>query len=106
ALVQVLDEAGDAVVVLEALRFELTGLRIGRALVGQRDLDALVEEGELTQTLCERVVVVLGGGKDGAVGEKVNLRSAALGWTHFAELADGLALGVVLLPGEIVAPDL
>ena len=36
----------------------------------------------------------------------MDLGAAALGWAHLAELAGGVALGVVLLPGVAVAPDL
>src|SRR5271167_3925188 len=76
------------------------------AVVGQGDLDALVEEGELTETVGQGVVAELVDREDALVGEEVHLRSAARGGAHLAELADGLALGVVLLPGEAVAPDL
>ena len=40
------------------------------------------------------------------VGQEVDLGAAALDWAHLAQLAGGRALGVVLLPGEAVAPDL
>ena len=64
ALVQVLDELGDAAGVLELCVLGLAGLGVGGALVGERDLDALVQEGELAQALGQRVVVVLGDGED------------------------------------------
>ncbi len=81
-------------------------LGVGLALVGERDLDALVQERELAQTVGERVEVVLGDGEDALVGKEVDLGAAALGRAHLAELGDGVALGVVHLPGEAVAPDL
>ena len=105
ALVEQLDELGDAAGVLVGLRLGLA-LGVGLALVGQRDLDALVEEGELAEAVGEGVEVVLGDGEDALVGEEVDLGAAALGRAHLAELGDGVALGVVLLPGEAVAPDL
>ena len=64
ALVQVLDELRDAADVLELLVLALAGLGVGGALVGQVNLEALVQEGELAQPLRQRVVVVLGDGKD------------------------------------------
>ncbi len=79
---------------------------VGLAVVGQGDLDALVEEGELTEAVGQGVVAELGDGEDGLVGEEVDLGAAARRGAHLAELADGLALGVVLLPGVAVAPDL
>ena len=64
AAVQVLDELGDAAVVLELGALGLAGLRIGGALVGQRDQQALVEERHLAQALRQRVVVVFGDGEN------------------------------------------
>ncbi len=78
ALVQVLDELRDAAVVLEALRLRFAGLGVRRALVGQRDLDALVQERELAQALGQRVVVVLGDREDALVRQEVDLRAAPL----------------------------
>ncbi len=106
ALVEVLDEPGDAVVVLEALAFEFAGLGVGSALVGEGDLDPLVQEGELAEALRERVVVVLGDGEDGAIGKEMDLGAEALGRAHLAQLADRRAFRVILLPGVAVAPDL
>ena len=56
AAVQVLDELGDAAAV-DGTRAILTRIR---ALVGQRDLQALVQERHLAQALRQRVVVELG----------------------------------------------
>ena len=78
ALVEVLDELGDAADVLELLVLALAGLGVGGAFVGERDLEALVEEGELAQPLGQRVVVVLGDGEDGLVGQEVDLGAVAL----------------------------
>ena len=105
AAVEVLDELGDATRVLEELLLGFAGLGVGGALVGERDLQALVEEGKLAQALGKRVVVELGDGEDGAVGQEVDLGAELLGWLHAAQLADGRALAVVLLPCIAVAPD-
>ena len=106
ALVDVLDKLCDPAGVLELLVLALAGLRIGGALVGEMNLKAFVKEGELTQALSEGVVVELGYGEDGLVGQEVDFSAAAFAWAHLAELGRGCALGVVLLPGEVVTPDL
>ncbi len=106
AAVQMLDELGDAAVVLELGALGLAGLGIGGALVGERDEQALVEEGQLAQALRQRVVVVLGDGEDFSVGQEVDLGAALLGGAGLLQLGRGLALGVALLPHRAVAPDL
>ena len=69
AAIQVLDELGDAAVVLEFSRLRLAGFWVGRALIGKRDEQALVEEGKFPQTLRQRVVVVFDvSRKDASVG--------------------------------------
>ena len=85
ALVQVLDELGDAAGVLEVCVLGFAGLGVGGALVGEGDLEALVEEGELAQALGEGVVVVLGDGEDGLVGQEVDLGAPRLDGAHLAE---------------------
>src|ERR1700674_893629 len=107
AAVQVLDELGDAAVVLELGTLGFAGLGIGLALVGQRDDEALVQEREFAQTLRERVEVVFdGGGENSFVGHEVNLRACLyFGGAGFSQFAGGLAFRVRLLPGETVAPD-
>ena len=105
AAIEMLDELGDAAVVLELGVLGLAGLRIGGALIGQRDQQSLVEECEFAQALRQRVVVIFGRGEDGTVGQEVNLGSALLGRAGLLQLAGGLALGIVLLPGGAVAPD-
>ena len=106
ASVDVLDELGDTAGVLELLVLALTGLGIGGALVGQVNLQALVQERELAQPLRQGVVVEFGYGKDRLVGEKVDLGAFALAWAHLPQLAGRRAFAIVLFPGKLVAPDL
>ena len=106
AAVQVLDELGDAAVVLELDALGVAGLGVGLALVGERDHQALVQEGQFAQALRERVEIVFGvGGEDFAVGSEMDFRAALLGGARLFQLAGGLAFRVSLLPGEAVAPD-
>ena len=69
-------------------------------------VEALVEEGHLAQSLSQRVVVVLGGGEDGLVGQKMNFGATALAGARLAQFADRIAATEVHLPGVAVAPDL
>src|SRR5581483_1467424 len=103
--VQVLDELGDAAVVLELGLLGLACLGIGGALVGKRDQQALVQEGQLAQTLRQCVVVVLSRGEDFLVGHEVDFGSALLGSARLLQLRARLAFGVSLLPYRSVAPD-
>ena len=107
AAVEVLDELGDAAVVLELGALGFAGLRVGLTLVGESDDEALVEKREFTQTLRERIEVVFeGGGENRFVGHEVNLGACLhFGGSGFSQLAGGLAFRVRLLPGETVAPD-
>ena len=106
AAIEVLNELRDAAVVLEVGVLGFAGLRIGRPLVGQRNEQAFVQEGELAQPLGQRVVVVFGGGEDALVRQEVNL-GPGLGFhgTRLLQLAGGFAFGVGLLPRESVTPD-
>ena len=106
AAVQMLDELGDAAVVLELGALGLAGFRIGRALVGEGDEQALVQKGKLAQALRQRVLVVLGGGENLAVGNEGDRGAAPLAGTGFLELGLRFALRVCLLPGKAIAPDL
>src|SRR5207253_11486143 len=65
----------DAAVVLELSRLGVAGLRVSRALVSQRDEQALVQEGQLAKPLRQRVEVVLGNGEDFFIGQELNFRS-------------------------------
>src|SRR5271165_4703365 len=106
AAVQVLDELGDTAVELELGTLGLAGLGIGGALVGERDQQTLVEEGQLAQALRQGVVVVFGGSEDRGVRNEMDFGAALLGVTRLLQLAGGLALGVGLLPHRAVAPNL
>jgi hypothetical protein len=106
AAVEMLDELGDAAGVFELGAAGFAGFGVGGALVGERDLEALVEEGHLAQALGQRVVVELGDGEDGLVGQEVDLGAAALAGAGLAQLAGGRAAAEVHLPGVAVAPDL
>jgi hypothetical protein len=85
--VDLLHELDDAVLVEEDL-----GLRRGRALVGEGDLEAGVEEGQLAQALGDGV-----GLEDGRVAEDLGVglegdeRAGALGFADDLEFLDGLA---------------
>src|SRR5581483_7267711 len=105
APIEVLDELRYAAVVLKLCRLRFAGFRVGRALVGERDEQALVEEGQFAETLGQRVKVVFGRGENCLVGNEVNLGAALLAGPGFLQFAGGLAFGVRLLPGEAVAPD-
>ena len=101
-----LDEFRDAAGIFELGALGFAGLRIGGALVGQRDLKALVQEGEFAQALRQGVVVVLGDGENGLVGQEVNLGAAFLAGARLAQLTGGKPAAEVHLPGVAVAPDL
>ena len=78
AAIQVLDELGDAAVVLELSVLRFAGLRIGGALVGQRDQQAFVQESQFAQALRQRVVVVFSRGEDAPCREGSGLWSRVL----------------------------
>src|SRR5882672_9696352 len=106
AAVQMLDELGDATVVLELGVLGLSGLGVGGALVGERNEQAFVQEGEFAQTLGQRVVVVFRCGEDAPVGQEVNLGARLdLGSACLFQLAGWFARRVRLLPGKSIAPD-
>ena len=90
AAVEMLDELGDAAGVTELGAASFAGLGVGSALVGERDFEALVEEGHLAQPLRQRVVVELGGGEDGLVGQKMTLVPRRLLVPVFCSLEVGM----------------
>src|ERR1035438_4118403 len=104
--IQVLYKFSNTACVAERGRARLTGFDVGGALVGERDFQSFVQEGQFPQTLGKGVVVELGGGEDGLIGQEVNLGSAPLAAADLAQLASGHAATEVHLPGVVVAPDL
>jgi predicted hotdog family 3-hydroxylacyl-ACP dehydratase len=102
AAIQVLDELADAALVDELGHL----LRIG-ALVGQRDLEALVQERQFAQPLRQRVVVEHRRFHDGQVGFEGDARAGLLaGLARLRQGRLGNAAGVFLLPGIAPVPDL
>ena len=104
AAVEVLDELGDAAGVAELGAPGFAGFGVGGALVGERDFEALVEEGHFAQALGEGVVVELGGGEDGFVGQEMDLGAATLAGAGLLQLGCGYALGITLLVGMLGSP--
>jgi len=103
AAIQMLDELGDA-----ADKLKLGNTRGFFALIGERDLQTLVEKRELAQPLRERIEIELAGVHDGRIGLEGDLGSglAARGLSGFGQRGLGNALVVFLLPGKAIAPDL
>jgi hypothetical protein len=97
-LFRVLDERHDAAVVLE-----LVALAV--ALVVDGDDDAAVQEGELAQTLGERVEAVIGGLEDLRIGLERDLGAALL--RGAGDLESAVAFRARSFAGRpAVAPDL
>ena len=95
AAVEVLDEFGDAAGVQELVR--LLGID---ALVGQGDLEALVQERQLAQALGQGVVVEHRRLHDGGVGLEGDAGAGlAAGLAGLGQRRLGNAAGVFLLPG-------
>ena len=94
------DELGDA-----ALIVELGLLGGAGALVGERDFQALVQKGHLTQALGHSVIAELGLGKNLGVGVEINFRAGLLGFAGARQPPGGLAALVGLLEDVTVAPD-
>src|ERR1700751_2955691 len=99
-------ELGDAARVLELGALGVACLWISSPLVSQRNLKALVEEGELTCTLGQRFLVVFGCGEDALVGQEVYFRSTLLAGARLTQIARGQAAAEVHLPRVAIAPDL
>ena len=74
-------------------------------LVSKNNPEALIQEGELTQPLGQRVVVKLGNFHDGGVRFERDLSARLLGAAHFAQRVLRNAAFVILLPGGFVAPN-
>src|ERR1700741_5217072 len=98
AAVQVLDEFRDA-----AGEAELGGLF--RALVGERNFQAFVEECVFTEASGDGVVAEAGFLEDGGIGMEGNLRASLAGIAGASQLVGGLALFVGLFPHRAIALD-
>src|SRR4051812_46182617 len=96
ALVEQFDELRDTAGI-----HELGSLWFGfRALIGKDDLEAFVEEGQLSQTSSQRVKVEDRGFHDGGVGLERDARASLFaGLTSFGERALGNAERILLHPG-------
>ena len=86
ALVEELDEVDDAAGIAKLLHM---GSRL--ALVGQHDLEVLVEECRLLQTVVQRVEIVDAGLEDLVVGPEADSGTRRLRSAHDLHLLDGLA---------------
>ena len=86
ALVEELDEVDDAASIAKLLHM---GSRF--ALVGQHDLEVLVEECRLLQTVVQRVEIVDAGLEDLVVGPEADSGTRRLRSAHDLHLLDGLA---------------
>ena len=98
--VQVLDEGADAPFVVE-----LVGLALD-PLVGDRDPDPGVEEGQLAQALGKDVEGDLGGLEDLVVRHEGDLGAALLGLAGYLQRGDRIAAAIGLAPDLAVAADL
>ena len=88
AAVQMLDELRDAAAVFELRMLGFAGFRVRGALIGQRDFQALVQEGQLAQPLRQCVVVIFGDRKNGLVGKEVDLRPAFFAGSCLLQLVE------------------
>ena len=101
ALVEELDEVDDAAFVAELLH---VGSRL--ALVGQHDLEVLIEERRLLQTVVQRIEIVDAGLEDLVVGPEGDGGARRLRCAHDLHLLDGLAAREFHLVDAAVAADL
>src|SRR5690606_37656061 len=75
------------------------------ALVDEADLDAVVEERQLAQTLGKNVVMELDVLEDGLVGQEMHARALLVGRAGNVQGLDALALPKLHLVGFALAPD-
>jgi hypothetical protein len=99
--VQMLDELRDAAAVQE-----LVVLHRVHALIGQVDLQALVQERQLAQPLRQRVVIVGGFHHDRGIRLERDARAGfPAGFARPQQRTFGMAAGKFHLPGITLAPD-
>ncbi len=106
AAVEMLHELRNAAGIFEFCPARFARLGIRGALIGERDFQALVQEGHLAQSLRQRVVVELGDCEDALVRQEVHLGPAPLAGACLAQIARRRAATEVHLPCVAVAPDL
>src|SRR5579872_3547626 len=106
APVEMLDEFRDSTGVFEFQPLGFAGLGVCLALISKRDLQAVVQEGELAKALGQRVKVVLRDGEDFLIGQEVDFGAALFCRSGFPKFTLRFAFGVGLLPDVTVAPDL
>src|SRR6266496_5291576 len=96
AAIQVLNELSDAAVIFELRRLGFAGFRIACTFIRKRDQQAFIEESQLTQSLCECVVVVVGvPSEDALVWKEANFGpSLGLYGAGFLELVGRLAFRI------------
>src|ERR1700737_4465256 len=97
--VEMLNEFANA-----AGKAELRGL-FG-ALIGERDFQAFVEEGELAKALRQRVEAIGRFIEDGRIRMKRDFRSGFAGFSGLIQLGGGLTFFVRLLPNAAIARNL
>ena len=101
ALVEELDEVDDAALVAKLLH---VGSRL--ALVGQHDLEVLIEERRLLQTVVQRIEIVDAGLEDLVVGPEGDGGARRIRGAHDLHLLDGLAARELHLVGVTIATNL
>src|SRR5262249_39561659 len=105
APIQVLDELSDTAGVFEFQTLSLAGLGVSLALISQRDLQAVIQEGQFAQALGQRIEVIFRDGQDFLVRKEMDLGAAFFGSSGFPKFTLRLALGIGLLPDVAFAPN-
>src|SRR5262249_11988129 len=105
AAIQVLDELGDPAGVFEFQALGFAGLGVRLALVSERDLQAVIQEGEFAQALGQRIEVVFRDGEDLLVRKEMDLGATLFCSSGFPKFTLRLALGIGLRPDVAFAPD-
>ena len=95
--IEILDELLEALLRIEMLA-RVVALIVRRTHVGQREVYTLVQEGQLTQTVCQNVVFVFGRMReDRAVGLERDSSTAVVALTNNLKFRHGGSLAVTLL---------
>ena len=83
--------------IVEIRKIIVNGI-LDRAVIGERDLEALVEEGHLLETLTQRLELVLGGLENVTVGPERHARAGLGGFLTLFERGVRHAVRVLLAP--------